>query len=145
MKKNKPGPKGIAQVTVISNQGIKQTKRPTPPPDMNEAMKVVWNTIVNSLEHDWFTKETEGLLVQYCRHTVASDKISELIVKYEKKKRGFKFEDYDRLLKMQERESRTIASLATRMRLTQQAKYTAQSAATRSKNRDTGTNPWDED
>ena len=33
-------------------------------------------------------------------------------------------EEYDRLLKMQEREGRAVSALATRMRLSQQSSYT---------------------
>jgi hypothetical protein len=60
----------------------------------------------------------------YCRHTVSARRVSELIAGMEGSS-DFDLEAYDRLLKMQERESRAMSSLATRMRLTQHSTYDA--------------------
>lgn len=60
------------------------------------------------------------MLAQYCRHIVASRRVAQLIADFEKREE-LNIEDYDRLLKMQEREGRAISSLATRMRISQQA------------------------
>ena len=49
---------------------------------------------------------------------------------------------YDRLLAMRARESAAVANLATRMRVTQQARHTAQSAATEA-NRKPSHKPWE--
>lgn len=50
----------------------------------------------------------------------------------------FDIEEYDRLLKMQEREGRAMSSLATRMRITQQTTYD------KSKKKPvTGKKPWE--
>jgi hypothetical protein len=78
--------------------------------------------VINSLPADWFSRETWPLLSQYCRHVVAARHVAKLIHDIEKKK-SFETEEYDRLLKMQEREGRAITSLATKMRISQQATY----------------------
>jgi hypothetical protein len=49
----------------------------------------------------------------------------------------------NRLLGMQERQSNSLMGLATRMRLTNQARYTSQSAATQAKGSITGRKPWE--
>jgi hypothetical protein len=50
---------------------------------------------------------------------VAARRVASLIDEFEKGD-DFEIEQYDRLLKMQEREGRAISSLATRMRVSQQ-------------------------
>lgn len=62
------------------------------------------------------------MLAQYCRHVVAARRVAQLIADAEASKE-LDVEHYDRLLKMQEREGRAISSLATRMRISQQATY----------------------
>jgi hypothetical protein len=59
-------------------------------------------------------------LVQLCRHTIHARRIATLI---ERTITGTQFEigEYDMLLRMQERESRAMASLQTKLRLTPQA------------------------
>ena len=50
---------------------------------------------------------------------------------------------FDRLAAIQERQARIIASLATRMRLSQQARYDKTTAATAGKQPAAGARPWD--
>jgi hypothetical protein len=81
-----------------------------------------WVAIVNRLPADWFTHETTPLLAQYCRHIVAARKVAALVAQAEADPEC-DLKDYDRLLKMQEREGRALTSLATKMRLSQQSTY----------------------
>ena len=71
---------------------------------------------------DWFRPEQLPLLVRFCRHNVAADQIALLIEEGERRMLTAEPEDFDltvstldRLLKMQERESRAIATVATKM------------------------------
>jgi len=91
---------------------------------------------------DWFGPETAPMLSQYCRHIDAARKVALLIGQAEKGEQ-FAVEDYARLLKMQETESRAIASLATKMRLSQQSKYGARGADTVRRNANFGIEPWE--
>jgi len=81
-----------------------------------------WSRIVDALPADWFPPETHGLLVQYCRHLVEARRVSQLIEQVVSSEE-FNLANYNELLKMQEREGRAASSLATRMRLTQQATF----------------------
>lgn len=83
--------------------------------------------MVNRMPADWFPRETHALLTQYCRHVVRSRRIAQLIAACEASE-DLDLEQYDKLLKMQEREGRAISSLATRMRITQQATVRAEKA-----------------
>lgn len=69
---------------------------------------------------DWFSPSTAPLLAQYCRHIVSARRIAELIEKATSDPE-LSVKDYDRLLKIQQRESAIIRSLATTMRISQQA------------------------
>jgi hypothetical protein len=82
-----------------------------------------WLAVVNRLPADWFQPETFPMLAQYCRHVVSARRVAQLIDSIESDEERFTTEEYDRLLKMQEREGRAMSSLATRMRMTQQSTY----------------------
>lgn len=135
------GRKSAASLAVVKPGAI--IERPPAPDDLSEEMQDEWVAIVNRMPADWFTRETHSILAQYCRHVVAARRVAQLIDQWEKVGDVTELNEYDRLLKMQEREGRAISSLATRMRLTQQAKYTEKSAQTRSNKSKAGIKPWE--
>ena len=129
------GRKSAASLAVISGKGIETVRRPDAPDELTEEQAAEWKAVVNRLPADWFPRETFPMLAQYCRHVISARRVSEMI-------RGLEdliinngdgdtpgvaalkaAETLDRLLKMQEREGRALSSLATRMRITQQATY----------------------
>lgn len=116
------GRKSAASLSVISSNGIEAIERPRPPIELNDEQAFEWVAVVNRLPADWFGRETQGLLSQYCRHVVAARRVASLIAAAEADPEC-SIKDYDRLLKMQEREGRAISSLATKMRLSQQTTY----------------------
>lgn len=116
------GPQSAASLSVISSNGIGAVERPRPPQELTDEQADEWIAVVNRLPAEWFGRETQGLLAQYCRHVVASRKVASLIEQAEADV-DFNIKDYDRLLKMQEREGRAITSLATKMRISQQSTY----------------------
>jgi hypothetical protein len=96
--------------------------RPSAPHDLTDEETEVWVVVVESLPADWFGPSTIPLLVQYCRHAVQARRLGQLIEKATGKK-DLELADYDRLLKMQQRESMALAALATKMRISQQSTY----------------------
>jgi hypothetical protein len=106
---------------------VETMARPDAPYDLTDEEAHVWTAIVDAMPADWFEVATFPMLAQYCRHVVRSNRVAALITEMEtpsdrrRKKADIIVEDYDRLLKMQERESRAIASLATKMRISQQS------------------------
>ena len=119
------GRRSAASLSVISSSGIETVERPRPPQDLTPEQGAEWISVVNRMPADWFPRETHGMLAQYCRHVVASRRVAQLIAAAEsdEDEQEFSVKDYDRLLKMQEREGRAISSLATKMRLSQQSTY----------------------
>ena len=92
------------------------------PAELTEEQQAEWTAIVAILPAQHFSKENLPLLAQYCRHIVSARKVAQLIAQTEKAK-AVDLDEYDKLLKMQERESRCSSSLATRMRFSQQSIY----------------------
>jgi len=125
--------------TRLATTAVQQ--RPEPPEELNAEQMAEWRAVVNRLPADWFPRETWGMLAQYCRHVVASNRIAQLINQMEAGLStivlnethpaddesddcaGFSLKAYDKLLAMQEREGRAMSSLATRMRMTQQSTF----------------------
>lgn len=113
---------------------VEVLERPDAPYDLTDEQSEEWWAVVNRLPADWFPRETHALLGQYCRHVIAARRIASLVAACEalpvKPKEGeeesaLDLDQYDKLLKMQEREGRALSSLATRLRITQQATRSA--------------------
>lgn len=121
------GRKSAASMEIATVSTVETVMRPDAPYDLTDEQSTEWWAVVNRMPADWFPRETHGMLAQYCRHVVAARRVAQLIAKAEKQK-ALDVEEYDRLLKMQEREGRAISSLATRMRISQQATVRAESA-----------------
>lgn len=119
-KTAKRGRRSAAELEVPSVSSIEVVERPKAPHDLTDEETEVWAAIVESHPADWFCAATVPLLAQYCRHVIQARRIAELIERATSDPE-LSVKDYDRLLKMQERESRALSSLATRMRISQQA------------------------
>ena len=111
-----------AELTVPKVDPVEVVQRPDAPYDLTDEQSEEWWAVVNRLPANWFPRETHALLAQYCRHVVAARRVAELIGACQTVE-PFEVEQYDRLLKMQEREGRAMSSLATRMRITQQSTF----------------------
>jgi hypothetical protein len=116
------GRPSAVSLSIVPISALERTERPAPPDDLTVEQAVEWQQVVNRLAADWFTRETHGLLVQYCRHVVAARRVAQLIATTEAEP-DLDTAEYDRLLKMQEREGRAMSALATRMRITQHSTY----------------------
>ena len=120
--------------------------RPAAPGGLNKAEMDIWNKVTRSEPPDFFcTDALLSLLADYCRHRAASDVLSDEISKFKpdwlKKPDGALH--YDRLLRMRDRETKAVMRCATKLRITNQARYTPQRAATASANKQTGPRPWE--
>lgn len=132
------GRQSTAALTVVAS-GVEIVPRAKPPDELTDEQAHEWRAVVNRLPAEWFPRETHGMLAQYCRHVVAARRVAQLIASAEAGE-TLDVEEYDRLLKMQEREGRALSSLATRMRLSQQTTYDP-----RKKKPSTTKRPWETD
>jgi hypothetical protein len=112
---------------IIPSSVIDRAERLRPPHDLTDEETEVWVAVVNVEPADWFSASTGPLLAQYCRHVVHARRIAELLEKAlshvdpNTKLPTLTVDDYDRLLRMQERESGALSMLATKMRIAQQS------------------------
>jgi hypothetical protein len=138
---NQRGRKSSASLTVLP---AIPRQRPDPPDGLTPEQARTWREVVAALPPEWFEKGPE-LLRAYCRHSVFADRVARLIDATDlatlATDEGLK--RYDRLSAMHARETAAAANLATKMRLTQQARYTAQSAATAANRTPPGRKPWE--
>lgn len=131
------GRESIAAVSLLPH--VTSLARPKAPAELTPEQAEEWNAVVDRLPAEWFSRETHGLLAQYCRHVVAARRVAQLVDAMDQGTEDFDLNQYDQLLKMQEREGRALSSLATRMRLSQHSTY----AKTKTKGA-TAKRPWSE-
>jgi hypothetical protein len=126
------GRKSTAQLSVVAGS---IDGRPRAPEDFTKEQAEIWNRVVSSEASDFFkTAALQQLLADYCRHSARGSWLEREIAEAVKPGSECSLCDVDRLMKMAERETRAKVTLATKLRLTNQARYTPQAAATAAKN-----------
>ena len=111
-----------ASQSVVIIDALTTIARPDAPCDLTDEQSAEWWAIVNRMPADWFPRETHCLLAQLCRHIVRARRLAQLINAMEKAN-GFDFAQYHSLLGAEEEQSRAIASLTTKLRISQQSTY----------------------
>lgn len=119
----------MARPSKASLEVVSATALPTrldPPEDFPLAESEVWRGVVNTKPVDWFEADSAPLLAEYCRAKVMCDRLAARIDHCAP-------EELKDLLKMRDTESRRLATLGCKLRLTQQSRYTPKSASTANK------------
>lgn len=132
-----------AQVTVIAG-GF--DRRPDAPDGLTDAQATIWRDTVASEAADFFnTDALRELLKDYCRHKVTGAELSRQIERYDASvmMEPDVAQVFDRITKMRDRESKAAADLATKLRLTNQSRYTPKAAATAAKQAGASKKPWE--
>jgi hypothetical protein len=138
------GRKKIADAVVIEGMfGV----RAEPPADMPLRQAEIWRETVSTEPVDFFSSAaTKALLSDYCGHRESTETIDAVIRKFKAEwlvsAEGIK--RYGELLRLRDSEARAAASLATKLRLTNQSRYERKTAATAAHNAEKGFRPWDE-
>jgi hypothetical protein len=120
---NQRGKKSEASIVSQKANVLTSNNRIVAPAHLTDAEVAVWNEVVADQPATAFTVTHAPLLEMYCRHVVQGRILADEILNFD---RSWLADDdglkrYDRLLGMQERETRAASSLATRMRITRQA------------------------
>jgi hypothetical protein len=97
---------------------VQTPSRPDPPADLCPEERAIWGRVVAD-KPESFPPSTVGLLKVYCRHAANADRIARLL--NQAWARSAELALIDKLSAMHERETRALASLASRMRISQQA------------------------
>ena len=118
--------------------------RAEPPAELSEAEAAFWRSVVETKPPEWFLPDTHPLLIAYCRARSASEVIAQQIDAFEpawmETPEGL--DRYEKLTKIQCRHAMLLMTLATKMRLAQQSRYTETAANTAAKHGLAGTKPW---
>ena len=126
----KRGRKSVAELMINAGPDGRVV-RPDAPYNLDDPLEVaVWNSVVNSMPADFFSPAAFPLLIQYCRHCVASDRVAMLIAAFCRRKK-ISYGEYRDLLAMQAVESANIIKLGRQLRLSPQSHYRNDSAKAR--------------
>ncbi len=138
------GSRGRPSSAALSVTPIVPVQRPGPPAELTEAQAQEWRATVARMPTDWFGPEVCPLLVQYVRHIANARAIARLIDAFTPARLADDdgLRQFARLTRLAERETRAISSLATKLRLTPQSRYTPHRAATVAK-ANTERRPWE--
>jgi hypothetical protein len=120
------GRKGVAQTEVAL---VETLSRPQAPLDLTPEETDEWHAITEAMPANWFPRETWPLLSQFCRHTIAARRVSQLI-DAEMAKPDMDLSVLKDLLTLQRGETAALKAMAASMRLSQQSTWNAQSGNT---------------
>jgi hypothetical protein len=135
------GRRSAASLSVVAGTAI--DGRPQPPADLTKGQKTTWErTIANEAAETFRTAALQQLLKEYCRHVETAGRLSKQIDEATEEGAEVELDDLDRLLKMRDRETKALADKATKLRLTNQSRYTPQAAGTAAKKAHTERKPW---
>ena len=119
---------------------------PEPPGDLNSDQMDIWNAIVRTEPAGFFnTDAVRSLLADYCRHREASETLSRVLGEFDPEwtKAPDGLRRYDTLLRLRDRESKAVMRCATKLRITNQSRYTPQAAGTSARNKSKVARPWE--
>ncbi len=108
------GRKSAADLAIVPASGVISIRRPNPPPELSDEQAVEWRAVVDGAPADRYGRDFQPVLISYCRHAVSQRRIGQLIAAAEASD-TLDIVEYDRLHKMQERETRALAMLAVRL------------------------------
>ncbi len=110
--------------------------RPDPPESLTEAQAALWVAIVAEKPAGWFDAASQPLLASYVRAVTFSEELAREYASLGKKclKDADKLRRVKVLKDMQEKQEKLMATLATKLRLTNQSRYTPQAADTAARN-----------
>jgi hypothetical protein len=109
------------------------------PAGLTEAEAALWQAVVDSKPAEWFGPDSAPILVEYVRAVSACDTLDHRVKVC--LARATDLRETRAFLIMRDRESRRASLLATKLRLTQQSRYTPQAAATADSHA-AGKRPW---
>jgi hypothetical protein len=118
---------------------------PQAPEGLTDTQKANWDAIVHTKPSDWFGPDTYPLLIEYVRAIDSADVIATALNGFNPEwmsdPEGLK--RFDQLTRLQDAKATSLARLATKMRLSQQSRYTEKTAGTAAKQASAGRKPWE--
>ena len=101
-----------------------------PAPGLTDEQALVWRETVEARSADYFGEDAAPLLEEYCRVVVMCRLLA---VQIEAALAGGEAGELKSLLDMRDKESRRMTSIATKLRITNQSRYTPDKAAVKAR------------
>jgi len=123
-------------------------KRLEPPRHFNERQKAIWREVIANEPAEFFDSPvTQALLGDYVCHRDSIEKVQRKIDEFREEwlKSDVGEGKYTRLLRLRENETRAASRAATRLRLTNQSRYTPSGGARAAARANKGVMPWEEE
>lgn len=137
------GRKSTAALSIASVSQI--DGRPRAPADLTAFQAEVWDkTVANEAADTFKTAALQQLLKEYCRHVSSAALLSEKIDAFDSQwlDTDEGLERYTKLVRTRDCETKALADKATKLRLTNQSRYTPQAAGTAAKKASGERKPW---
>jgi hypothetical protein len=129
----------LASLSTATVSGLPE--RPEPPEYLSERESALWREVVATKPADWFLRDSQPILAQYCKNVILHRDISERLDKIDIQTADPK--ELEKIIGMACKVSALCVSLAVKMRLTQQSRYTSDRAATQQKKHSAPSKPWE--
>jgi hypothetical protein len=127
---------------------VTDDQRPPAPSDMEPDAVVLWDLIVESEAPGFFkTTATQVLLRSFVNHTMEADRLHAALKarKIDKKTPITVLREVEALGRMYAAQTAAAADKATKLRITNQARYTPQGAGRAMRDAGEGSKPWEDD
>jgi len=137
------GRTSTAALSVVAGTDI--DGRPKPPSDLTPYQKEVWErTVANEAVDTFKTAALQQLLKEYCRHVSSAALLTEKIDSFDSQwlDTDEGLERYTKLVRTRDCETKALADKATKLRLTNQSRYTPGAAGTAAKSISSEKKPW---
>ena len=135
--------KSAASLSVVASVK-KIDARLSAPKSLNSRQKEIWREIVNAKPATWFDPCNSPLLYGYVQSISSHESLALRSDAIEATLEDGDLKLLNKVHAMIERQARLIQSFATKLRLTQQSRYTAATAAVMS-GKASGNRPWEKD
>lgn len=124
-----------ASLSVVPVQPI---GRVSVPDGLSAEEAQLWTHVVDSKPADWFGEDSAPLLVEYVRAKVSCDVLHAQV---QAALAGGEAKEIKDAMQLRDMESRRLLSIGTKLRLTQQSRYTPKAASTADRGAG-GRKPW---
>jgi hypothetical protein len=118
-------------------------QRPAAPAELSGPQQAQWDSIVARLPAGWITDENAPLLKELCRHISFADDLAHDI-EHQRASEKPNQRTLLALLRAHGHQTQRLASLATKLRLTQFSRYTRDAEGAAIGARNAGKHPWDD-
>jgi hypothetical protein len=130
-----------ASLSVVAGRAI--DGRPPAPSDLTQFQREVWDrTVANEATDTFKTAALQQLLRDYCGHVETAHALTIQINKAIEPDSDVDIDALTKLVRLRDCETKASADKATKLRLTNQSRYTPATAATAAKNASEAKKPW---